>query len=173
MLAYLEELCTALLAHDAIAIHRLLAHPLARSLPRQVREEALAISRASPASLRAPIQTLRFYHQTLQLGEGDPAVDRGTDPGAGADSERRRGGTGARAGENAAADEAEQSPAARRDPETLPPSPDVPDAGESDSRSEVEVGQIELFDLGNAARASDRSGDRSGGRTTDRAPVAA
>jgi hypothetical protein len=71
MLAYLEELCTALLAHDAIAIHRLLAHPLARSLPRQVREEAIAISRASPSSLRAPIQTLRFYHQTLQLGEGD------------------------------------------------------------------------------------------------------
>jgi len=71
MLAYLEELCTALLAHDAIAIHRLLAHPLARSLPRQVREEAIAISRASPSSLRAPIQTLRFYHQTLQLGESE------------------------------------------------------------------------------------------------------
>src|SRR5215469_7399374 len=71
MLAYLEELCTALLAHDAIAIHRLLANPLARSLPRQVREEAIAISRASASSLRAPIQTLRFYHQTLQLGESD------------------------------------------------------------------------------------------------------
>jgi hypothetical protein len=77
MLAYLEELCTALLAHDAIAIHRLLAHPLARSLPRQVREEAIAISRASPTSLRAPIQTLRFYHQTLQLGEGDASPEQG------------------------------------------------------------------------------------------------
>lgn len=75
MLAYLEELCTALLAHDAIAIHRLLAHPLARSLPRQVREEAIAISRASPSSLRAPIQALRFYHQTLQLGEGEAGPD--------------------------------------------------------------------------------------------------
>lgn len=72
MLAYLEDLCTALLAHDAVAIHRLLAHPLARSLPRQVREEALAISRAHPSSLRAPIQTLRFYHQSLQLGEVSP-----------------------------------------------------------------------------------------------------
>jgi hypothetical protein len=71
MLAYLEDLCTALLAHDAVAIHRLLAHPLARSLPRQVREEALAISRANPTSLRAPIQMLRFYHQTLQLGDDD------------------------------------------------------------------------------------------------------
>jgi hypothetical protein len=72
MLAYLEELCTALLAHDSVAIHRLLAHPLAHSLPRQVREEALAISRAHPTSLRAPIQTLRFFHQSLQLGEDDP-----------------------------------------------------------------------------------------------------
>jgi hypothetical protein len=76
MLAYLEELCTALLAHDAIAIHRLLTNPLARSLPRQVREEAIAISRASPTSLRAPIQALRFYHQTLQLGESDTSPDR-------------------------------------------------------------------------------------------------
>lgn len=95
MLAYLEDLCTALLAHDAVAIHRLLAHPLARSLPRQVREEALAISRAHPSSLRAPIQTLRFYHQSLQLGDVGPdarssevadddseesGADRGADP---------------------------------------------------------------------------------------------
>lgn len=76
MLAYLEELCTALLAHDAIAIHRLLTNPLARSLPRQVREEAIAISRANPTSLRAPIQALRFYHQTLQLGESDASPDQ-------------------------------------------------------------------------------------------------
>jgi hypothetical protein len=34
-----------------------------------VREEALAISRANPTSLRAPIQVLRYYHQTLQLGD--------------------------------------------------------------------------------------------------------
>jgi hypothetical protein len=82
MLAYLEELCTALLAHDAIAVHRLLADPLARSLPRQVREEAIAISRANPSSLRAPIQTLRFYHQTLQLGESDAGPDAtGTESG--------------------------------------------------------------------------------------------
>jgi hypothetical protein len=78
MLAYLEELCSALLAHDAAAVHRLLGHPLARSLPRQVREEALAISRAHPSSLRAPIQVLRFYHQTLQLGEPGETADAET-----------------------------------------------------------------------------------------------
>lgn len=77
MLAYLEDLCGALIAHDSVAIQRLLAHPLARSLPRQVREEAIAISRANATSLRAPIQTLRFYHQTLQLG----APDHGAQPG--------------------------------------------------------------------------------------------
>jgi hypothetical protein len=87
MLGYLEELCTALLAHDAIAIHRLLAHPLARSLPRQVREEAIAISRASPSSLRAPIQALRFYHQTLQLGENDAAPDQSGGDGAEGDAD--------------------------------------------------------------------------------------
>jgi len=100
MLAYLEELCTALLAHDTMAVHRLLAHPLARGLPRQVREEALAISRASSASLRAPIHTLRFYHQTLQLhlSEREPGAldpdpndggtrDTATDPEGSSDTE--------------------------------------------------------------------------------------
>ena len=81
MLAYLEDLCGALIAHDADAIQRLLAHPLARSLPRQVREEAIAISRATAASLRAPIQTLRFYHQTLQLGAPGRET-RAAEPGA-------------------------------------------------------------------------------------------
>jgi anti-sigma factor RsiW len=89
MLAYLEDLCGALIAHDADAIQRLLAHPLARSLPRAVREEAIAISRANAASLRAPIQTLRFYHQTLQLGApnhhmqpDEPGADDPTDAAA-------------------------------------------------------------------------------------------
>ena len=91
MLPYLEELCTALLAHDAVAIHRLLAHPLARSLPRQVREEAIAISRASPTSLRAPIQTLRFYHQTLQLGESDTSQGAAGGESGDADSEAHAG----------------------------------------------------------------------------------
>jgi hypothetical protein len=89
MLAYLEELCSALLAHDATAVYRLLANPLARFLPRQVREEALAISRANPSSLRAPIQVLRYYHQTLQLG--DEPTWGGGGGGGGADQSATEG----------------------------------------------------------------------------------
>lgn len=67
LLAYLESLCAALLARDAAAIRRHLRHPLARTLPRSVRDEALAIARLGERTLRAPVNTLRFYHQTTQL----------------------------------------------------------------------------------------------------------
>lgn len=67
MLAYLDMLCAALIERQQEEIQRLLKHPLARALPRRVREEATAIARAGPNSLRSPIQTLRFYHQTMHL----------------------------------------------------------------------------------------------------------
>jgi hypothetical protein len=67
MLDYLDGLCAALLARNGTEIRRLLRHPLARALPRRVREEGYAIARARPESLRAPVQTLHFYHQTLHL----------------------------------------------------------------------------------------------------------
>jgi len=67
LLAYLESLCAALLARDAAVIRRHLRHPLARTLPRSVRDEALAIARLGERTLRAPINALRFYHQTTQL----------------------------------------------------------------------------------------------------------
>jgi hypothetical protein len=86
MLAYLDSLCAALVARDAEEIRRLLRHPLARALPRAVREEALGMARAGNRSLRAPLQTLRFYHQTAHLlgVQHDPASqpqapDRGVD----------------------------------------------------------------------------------------------
>lgn len=83
MLDYLDSLCAALLARNGTEIRRLLRHPLARALPRRVREEGYAIARAGPESLRAPIQTLHFYHQTLHL-LGARAAARGatgTPPG--------------------------------------------------------------------------------------------
>lgn len=73
LLAYLESLCAALLARDAAAIRRHLRHPLARTLPRGVRDEAMAIARLGEKTLRAPIHTLRFYHQTTQLLLGSEA----------------------------------------------------------------------------------------------------
>ena len=75
MLAYIDSLCTALLARDGDEIRRLLRHPLARALPRAVREEALGIARSGPRSMRAPMQALRFYHQTAHLlgVQHDPA----------------------------------------------------------------------------------------------------
>jgi hypothetical protein len=67
LLYYLHSLCIALVARDAAEIRRLLRHPYARSLPQRVREEIAAIRRASPGSMIAPINTLHFYHQTVQL----------------------------------------------------------------------------------------------------------
>ncbi len=67
MLDYLDGLCAALLARNGTEIRRLLRHPLARALPRRVREEAHAIARAGADTFRAPIQTLHFYHQTVHL----------------------------------------------------------------------------------------------------------
>jgi hypothetical protein len=82
VLDYLDSLCAALLARNGIEIRRLLRHPLARALPRRVREEGYAIARAGPESFRAPVQTLHFYHQTLHL-LGAPPVAR-ADAGRGA-----------------------------------------------------------------------------------------
>jgi hypothetical protein len=76
MLDYLDGLCAALLARNSTEIRRLLRHPLARALPRRVREEGYAIARAGPESFRAPVQTLHFYHQTLHLLGARPAVAR-------------------------------------------------------------------------------------------------
>lgn len=67
MLDYLDGLCAALLARNGTEIRRLLRHPLARALPRGVREEAHAIARAGTDTFRAPVKTLHFYHQTVHL----------------------------------------------------------------------------------------------------------
>jgi hypothetical protein len=84
MLDYLDGLCAALLARNGTEIRRLLRHPLARALPRRVREEGYAIARAGPESFRAPVQTLHFYHQTLHLLGARSAAAR-ADAGAGAE----------------------------------------------------------------------------------------
>jgi len=74
MLAYLDGLCAALLARDSTEIQRLLALPAARDLPRRVREEAVAISRAGNRSFMAPIHSLHFYYKLTHM------VDESSDP---------------------------------------------------------------------------------------------
>jgi hypothetical protein len=67
VLAFLDGLCSALLARNPDEIHRYLCHPLARALPRQVREEAMTIARAGKRGFVAPMHALRLYHQTAHL----------------------------------------------------------------------------------------------------------
>ena len=74
MLAYLDSLCAALLARDTSEIRRLLAHPLAQDLPRRVREEAVAISRAGRRSFIAPVNALHLYYKLTHV------VDESSDP---------------------------------------------------------------------------------------------
>lgn len=78
MLEFLDTLCSALLARDGARIGCLLGHPLARALPRQVREEAMLIARHGQRAMIAPVQTMRLYHQTAHLlgACSDPATDR-------------------------------------------------------------------------------------------------
>jgi type VI protein secretion system component VasF len=74
MLAYLDSLCAALLARDTVEIRRLLAHPMAQDLPRRVREEAVAISRAGRKSFVAPVNALHLYYKLTHM------VDESADP---------------------------------------------------------------------------------------------
>ena len=102
MLDYLDGLCAALLARNGTEIRRLLRHPLARALPRRVREEGYAIARAGPESLRAPVQTLHFYHPTLHLLGARPTPPpgrRGLHAPPGAPRRRRRTDRDATAGD--------------------------------------------------------------------------
>jgi hypothetical protein len=93
MLDYLDGLCAALLARNGTEIRRLLRHPLARALPRRVREEAHAIARAGQDTFRAPIQTLHFYHQTVHLLGARPVEARSDQAHAAADGVARPGDT--------------------------------------------------------------------------------
>ncbi len=76
-LAYLTEVEQALMRRDALRVTALLRKRTATHLPREVREELLAISRQSADNLRAPIQFLRFQHRMIQLAEGGERLPTG------------------------------------------------------------------------------------------------
>lgn len=70
MLAFLDALCAALLARHSIEVYRLLALPVARKLPRAVRDEAVTIAKAGPDSFMAPVQALHLYYKLSHLVDG-------------------------------------------------------------------------------------------------------
>jgi hypothetical protein len=78
MLAFLDALCTALIARDVVRTRQLLAHPLSRALPRAVKEEANAVAAGTSRRFIAPLHAMRLYHQTAHLlgTRSDPAVRR-------------------------------------------------------------------------------------------------
>ena len=88
MLAYLDSLCAALLARDSTEIQRLLSLPASRDLPRRVREEAVAISRAGSRGFMAPINALHFYYKLTHM------VDETADPIFGVSNDAARGADG-------------------------------------------------------------------------------
>ncbi len=82
LLAYLDALVAAVRARDAAEITRLLAHPLARMLSREVATEARAAVTATPATPAtpglAPLRLLQLRHQSAMLLGGsstDASVD--------------------------------------------------------------------------------------------------
>lgn len=69
-LEYLDAIDRALTRHDAMDLTSLLRKRVATHLPREVREELLALAHAPRASLRAPMQFLRFQHRMTELARG-------------------------------------------------------------------------------------------------------
>jgi hypothetical protein len=93
--AYLAQIEEALLRRDAMTITALLRKRTAMHMPREVREELLALSRAPRDSLRAPVQFLRFQHRMAQLAAGGEQLPRAQfdlrlAPHAAGDAIRRR-----------------------------------------------------------------------------------
>lgn len=74
MLGYLDALIAALSVRDAVEAERLMAHPLARLLPDEVRAEALAFAAGEKDPLAAPLRAMQLRHQTAELLRDAPAM---------------------------------------------------------------------------------------------------
>lgn len=71
LIVLVDRLYDAIAARDFATVTRLLRLRLASQLPREVREDALATSRAPRGSFRAPMQLLQFRHRMVQLGSAE------------------------------------------------------------------------------------------------------
>ena len=76
MLVYLDALIDALRGRDQPEIARLLAHPLARLLPEDVRLEASTFIDGARDALAAPLRAMQLRHQTAELLRELPIADR-------------------------------------------------------------------------------------------------
>ncbi len=74
MLGYLDALIAALSVRDATEAERLMAHPLARLLPEDVRAEALAFSSGQRDALAAPLRAMQHRRMTAELLHEAPAL---------------------------------------------------------------------------------------------------
>ncbi|MGH7622482.1 MAG: hypothetical protein ACREMU_09105 [Gemmatimonadaceae bacterium] len=69
-LEYLDAIDRALTRRDSMDVTSLLRKRIATHLPREVREELIALAHAPRASLRAPVRFLRFQHRMTELARG-------------------------------------------------------------------------------------------------------
>ena len=77
MLSYLDALIAALAQRDATEADRLLAHPLARLLSEEVRDEARVFAAGECDSVAAPLRAMLLRRQTAELlREGPIVADR-------------------------------------------------------------------------------------------------
>ena len=88
LLAYLDEIVSAVDRRDRASIPPLLADAMATHLPRDVREELAMFAARPSGGFRAPIRFLRFRFRMLQLAAGeepfeDPQLELDLGRGAG------------------------------------------------------------------------------------------
>jgi hypothetical protein len=74
MLTYLDALIAALSVRDAAEVDRLLAHPLARILPAEAREEAALFGAGACDPLAAPLRVMQLRHRTAELLQDEIVV---------------------------------------------------------------------------------------------------
>jgi hypothetical protein len=82
MLGYLDALIAALSVRDGAEVDRLLAHPLGRLLPGDVRDEAGGFRDGSRDALAAPLRAMQLRYQTAELLRDAAPADQPEVPAA-------------------------------------------------------------------------------------------
>jgi len=75
LIAYLDEIVSAIDRRERVAIPPLLGDAMATHLPREVREELAMFAAQRQGGFRAPIRFLRFRFRMLQLAAAEEPFD--------------------------------------------------------------------------------------------------